>query len=446
MFHIEVILAKILTFIAKLINENRNTNLVGSIMLKLDKNFVSKFKIDPNHVIVITGTNGKSTVTNLVSHIFTSSNRVVISNLEGANLMGGIATVLIKNCTLNGNFKNTYFVFEVDERTLPFFFANIKAKNLAITNIQKDQVCRNGDPDYIYQIIKKIINPNMRLFLNNDEPRSKSFEKLSKKVIYYGVAKNKYSYQQKGKLITTMPCPICHSKIEFDYYNIANIGKFHCKSCNYQSEEEISYNIDKVNYQKGTFTICNEEIKIPKIESFLLYDYALAYAIAKEFKIKDIKDKFITFKNIAGRIETLNYKDKKIKYIRIKQENPETLQSAIDAVAKDKNPKIFILGLCLLKDFKPYYSNTFYSYDCDFKNLIASNVEKYICFSKTVSFDTANRLLYEGIEKDKITIINNDNVDEILNEIDKYPIDNVYLITWLHTYEDIKKYLEKESE
>lgn len=415
-------------------------------MLKLDKNFVSKFKIDTNNVIVITGTNGKSTVNNLVSHIFKSANRIVISNLEGANLMGGIATSLIKNCTLSGNFKNTYFIFEVDERTLPYFFSSIKAKNLAITNIQKDQVCRNGDPDYIYQIIKKIINPNMHLFLNNDDPRSKSFEKLTKNITYYGVTKNKYSYQQKGKLTTTMPCPICHSKIEFDYYNIANIGKFHCSNCEYQSEDKILYNIDEVNFQEETFTICNEKINMPNIQPFFLYGYALAYAIATEFKIKDIKDKFKNFKNIGGRTETLKYKDKQIKYIRIKQENPETLQSAIDAVSKDKQPKIFILGLCLLKDFKPYYSNTFYSYDCDFKNLIESNVEKYICFSKTVSFDTANRLLYEGIEKDKITIIDNDNVDEILKEIDKYPINNVYLITWLHTYEDIKKYLEKESE
>ena len=443
MLTIEIILGKIIIFIGGLINKNKGTNISGKIMLSIDKKIIKRFKdIDYNKVIVVTGTNGKSTTTNLLSHIFKYNNKKVISNLEGANLISGIATILIKGCNLKGSFKDAYFILEIDERNLKTFFQNIPAKNLIITNIQKDQVCRNGDPDYIYRKIEAVITKDMTLYLNNHDPRSKALEGKAKKVIYYGVNKNKESYKDNCKIPVTMPCPICSSKINFNYYNVANIGEFSCSNCKHKSEENIKYNIKKVNYKENYFEILDDKIHMPYVANFMLYNYAVSYALAKEFKLDNIKESFKTFENIKGRMETLIYNKKQIKYIRIKQENPETLQSALDLVSKDLEEKVVIIGFCLLKDFKPYYSNTFYSYDCDFSSLVKSNVEKYICFSKTVSYDTANRIIYEDVDKKKIKIINNDNVEEIMSEINKCKSDNIYLITWIKTYEDIEKYLE----
>ena len=59
----------------------------------------------------ITGTNGKSTTTNLVTHIFRSNGKKVIANLEGANLIYGIATALSKVSTLTGKIDADYIIF-----------------------------------------------------------------------------------------------------------------------------------------------------------------------------------------------------------------------------------------------------------------------------------------------------------------------------------------------
>lgn len=184
---------------------------------------------------------------------------------------------------------------------------------------------------------------------------------------------------------------------------------------------------------------------MPYHQPFFIYNFVLCIALCKQFGIeeKELQEAFASFKNIGGRLETIHYKTKEIKYIRMKQENPETLQSAIDYIARDKTPKIFMLGLEQLVDFPPYYTNTFYAFDCNFQELIDSNVERYICFSEAISYDTANRLVYSGIDKDKISILPTDSDEEILKELDKYDLDNVYLITWIKKYEELNKAVKK---
>ena len=137
-------------------------------------------------------------------------------------------------------------------------------------------------------------------------------------------------------------------------------------------------------------------------------------------------------------METLKYKTKTLKYIRIKQENPETLQTALDYIAKDPSEKILLMGLEELKDFDPYYTNTFYAFDVDFESLKKNNIKHYICFSEAVAYDTANRMIYAGIAPEDISILPNDSDEAILKELDKFPIDNVYLITWLKKYNELE--------
>ena len=158
MFYIELFLAKCIVFLIKIIDKNRGTDLPGKLILKLDKSFPKHFKnINYDNVYFITGTNGKSSTTNLVHHVLSSSGKNVVSNLEGANLIAGITTSLIKNSSLSGKMRADYFVFEVDERSLQGVYNILPAKNLIITNLQKDQVHRNADPDFIYRKIKNVV-------------------------------------------------------------------------------------------------------------------------------------------------------------------------------------------------------------------------------------------------------------------------------------------------
>ena len=94
-----------------------------------------------------------------------------------------------------------------------------------------------------------------------------------------------------------------------------------------------------VDFENATFTYDGTTFKMPYNVPFMMYNYALVIALGDTLGLtkEQMQHSFNTFINIGGRIETIKYKDKELKYIRIKQENPETLQSAIDVVANDKD-------------------------------------------------------------------------------------------------------------
>lgn len=441
-FLIALYIGKILALLTGLIAPERGTNLPGAFSNRIQGDFIRGFKgIDYEKTIFITGTNGKSTTNNMVVHTLRSAGKTVTTNLEGANLIGGIATALIKNSTLTGKVKSEFICFEVDERSFARIYSYLPAKNICITNLQKDQLQRNGEPDFIYQKLKKCINPDMTLFLNNEEPRSKSFESLGGKVFYYGVEKNSESFCKDGFYDITLPCPKCNDKIKFHYYNVDNVGHFSCVNCGFGSEDRADFVVENIQYEANEFECGGERYKVPYSEPFFMYNYALCIAISHKFQIQpdQIRQAFATFKNIGGRLETIHYGTKRIKYIRIKQENPETLQSAFDYIARDSSPKIFMLGLGPIMDVKPYYTETFYAFDCNVDRLIESDITQFICFSEAVAYDSANRLIYAGIDRNKISILPTDDDDAILKELDRYDCDNVYLITLLHKYEELDR-------
>ena len=122
-FYLALWFAKIINVIINIVDKSRGSNFSGQKAMKIDPQMVAHFKgIDYSKVLFITGTNGKSTTNNLVNHIFRTNGRKVVSNLEGANLIYGVATALSKASSLTGRIKADYIIFETDERYLPLIY------------------------------------------------------------------------------------------------------------------------------------------------------------------------------------------------------------------------------------------------------------------------------------------------------------------------------------
>ncbi len=440
--------AKLTAGVIDLVAKGRGTNLPGSVALKIDPQFISHIKgLDPEKAIFVTGTNGKSTTTNLIAHVFKTAGIKTAVNLEGANLIGGVVVSLLRNCGLDGRLKADIVLMETDERFLPIIHKHLPARHLCITNIQKDQVQRNGEPSIIRKKITSIVNPNMNVYVNGDEPNALSLAANARKCIQYGVDKNSESFDKQDDFFSvTMPCPVCQEPVGFETYNVDNIGPFVCDGCGFGTGKN-DYLATDVDFENKTFTVGDEKFPFGYSTPYFLYSYVAALTVASEFGVskEDIRKAFPTFELVGGRLESLYAGSKEIKYIRMKQENPETLQSAINLIADDKRDKVFVLGLGEITDFDPFYTNTFYTWDCDFRKLVESEMEKCICFSDKVVYDAALRVRFDGMDESKLVILPTNDDKAIIDEIKKCNSDNIYLITLMYKFEAMQKYVKQEE-
>ena len=336
----------------------------------------------------------------------------------------------------------------MDERYLASVYALLPAENILVTNLQKDQVHRNGDPDFIYRKISPVVEKAARVFLNGDEPRSFALSSLNPSYVTYGVEKHSEAFMKDGTF-PTMACPVCHGRIEFDYYNNDGMGGFRCLSCGLR-QGEARYRAEDISFADKTFTVDGTEFNMPYDIPYMLYNYAAAIAVAREMggiPMDSVAGAFKNFKNVGGRYEVLEFEGKTIKYMRIKQENPETLQTSLNIIAQDKTPKTVCLGMGHIPDVIPSYTNTFYTFDCDFSGVTESNVEDYMSFTEYVCYDVAERLIYAGVPREKIKIMNTEDGDVIFDAVRNAKTDNIYLITWIHTFHDLQKKVNlKEKE
>ena len=434
---------KLLAAAIGVIAPSRGTFRPGKIACRFMPSMLSGFRgIDLAKTILVTGTNGKSTTNNLLVHIFRTAGLSVASNLEGANQHHGIVTALLRNATWTGHLRQDYLILEVDERNLPLIRAGLKAKNLVVTNIQSDQVQRNGDPDYIYRMILNSIDDTMTLFVNNEEPRSASLGRAAGRANAFSVAPNQHrSATGLDDFAVTMSCPVCHDALDFAGYNLGGVGPFRCPACGFASTQKPACRIDRVDYEARHFGVGDAEFHMAYDTAYYLYNCAAGVAVAREFGISDesLAKAFETFTNIDGRLVEFVSGGKRVRYMRIKQENPDTVQSAIDAMAADPSPKVLAVGLQTVSDFVPYYSNTAYFYDCYLPPAVLDGFEACVCFGTTCCYDTATRLVYAGLDPAKIAIVDSDKPRDVLTALQQFSSDRVYLITKLDEFEVWKR-------
>ena len=120
---LSIISSKITKYLSKNLLKG-GTNFPGKVALKFDKNIL-KIVANNYKVILITGTNGKTTTTSMVYNVLKENGFDVITNATGANMLPGIVSTFVENYSFF-NKKERYAVIEVDEANVKFITKHIK--------------------------------------------------------------------------------------------------------------------------------------------------------------------------------------------------------------------------------------------------------------------------------------------------------------------------------
>lgn len=155
----------------------------------------------PEGVIIITGTNGKTTTTKMVVELLRSQNKKVITNPTGSNLTRGIISSLIEQADHKGRLPFDMAVFEVDEAYAKQFVQQVRPRWVLALNVSRDQLDRFGEVDAIAELVRTTMCAAVEgVVTNANDPRLSVIGRdISKgendvKVEYFGVHKSLRKY------------------------------------------------------------------------------------------------------------------------------------------------------------------------------------------------------------------------------------------------------------
>ncbi|MGN0363330.1 MAG: MurT ligase domain-containing protein [Bilifractor sp.] len=210
------------------------TTTPGRVAMKLDADILETVS-KGMEIIVVTGTNGKTTTSNMIEHALSGSGRDVLANKSGANLLPGVTAEFTSNATATGKPKKHYAVIECDEGALKQVVPRIHPKVIVVTNLFRDQLDRYGEVMHTLEEIRKGIKmvPDAILCLNADDSLTASLAiGVPNPVTYFGID-CPVGEQENLEISDARYCIRCGTEYVYDYHTYAHLGGFRCPKCGY---------------------------------------------------------------------------------------------------------------------------------------------------------------------------------------------------------------------
>ena len=437
---LSILAGKITLFISKNLLKGGST-FPGTVALKFDKEILKKVA-KGYKVILVTGTNGKTTTTSMITNIFKANGHTVITNNTGANLFRGIVACFIDNYSFFKKNHDSYAIIEVDEANLKFVTEYITPEIITITNLFRDQLDRYGE---VYTTLSKILEgvekvPLSKLVLNGDDSL---FGKLPvpNETIYYGfnvgVKKdNTIDVNADAKF-----CKVCKAPYQYNFITYNHLGDFYCSECGYK-RADLKYSVNEIlelNPNSSKVLINNDEITISQSGIYNIYNGLCAYSIAKEMGIneKSIKSSLGKQDSSFGRQEEINIDNKQVKIILVK--NPAGYNQAIDTLCLNKED---FSTLFMLNDNYADGTDVSWIWDVDFERLKELPI-KDVFVSGIRLYDMAVRLKVAGLNSEKFIL--EENYEALTEKIKNSSTNRIYILATYTAMINYRKYLHSKG-
>lgn len=420
-----ITLNKILYKVGKLLK--KGSSKPGQIALKLDRDILSKVSL-PEDVIVVTGSNGKTSTTELIYQVLKDNGYSVGCNLEGSNQTEGVTTMILNHCNLKGEVDKDVLVIESDERYLRHTLKFFKPKYLVVTNLYRDQMTRNGHPELIYDIIEEGISEGIHLILNTDDPLSSLYGYKKENVTYFGMNENPLSTKgNTGVYDDGKYCPKCKHPLKYKYYNYAHIGSYLCENCGHERKNP-EYAITEMDLKTGEVKINDKyKLTIGLRSIYSAYNMLAAFAVTNLVGVKpeNIMSTLNDYIMKNDRVQSFEIDDHKGMLLTSKHENSISYNQSISYVVNEDKPCTVVLIVDAVSR-KYFTSETSWLWDIDFEKLNASCVKKIILAGQYVN-DLKARFTYSDIDMKKVIV--SKNLDVMMQDVKDEADGDIYVIT-----------------
>lgn len=403
-FLLAMLAAKLSMLALKLLGRNASF-LPGKIALFIDKSFIGMLT-PPKTVIAVTGTNGKTTVSNLLNSILQINGYSVTNNSLGSNVQAGIATALLADSTFTGKAKKDIAVLEVDERSSLRIYPYLKPDYLICNNVMRDSLARNAHTEFISYIINSALPETTKVILNADDLICALLAPNNKERTYFGLEIDKTNEPGPAYLQDIVYCPKCGAPLEAEYIRYNHIGRLGCTSCDLRSPSP-DFVITDIDREAQTFTLKHhndtETYKLINDNVVNLYNFcgliALLHSIGLSYD--EIARGFEQSEIVKTRYDQIHSGDLTVTMQLSKGQNPTACARCFSYVAKcpGENKAIIFIN----DDFEDSESPCWF-YDSNYSYLTDPSINQII-FSGPRCKDQYLRALLAGVPAEKIRTI-----------------------------------------
>lgn len=379
----------------------------GEIALKLCPDLPARLAKDMR-IIVVTGTNGKTTTCRIVEQGLQDGGIDCTANRSGANLMSGLTTMLLENCGLSGKPRKTVAVFECDEAAFRRVVPMVKPEVVLVTNLFRDQLDRYGSMENVLACIREGIlgSPDTKVVLNADCSLTASLAgDVPNACNFYGFGEALGGGEAPA--VSAAPnCIRCGEPYEYDYRVYGHLGAFRCPKCGYKKPEmdvtvaeilsrDPDSSLAKVIADGKEYTV---RVNLPA--DYNVYNAVgaaaavMAFGVASDVALSACEHFACSF----GRMEKMTYKDMTFRMILIKNAvGCDQVINYLSGIAEDFLP-VFLLN-------NQAADGTDYSwiYEADFEKLAEKHGSKALVAGMCAD-DLAKRLIDAGFDGEGVVV------------------------------------------
>lgn len=408
------------------------THVPGIVARKIHPGIIAAIQ-HPARVVAVTGTNGKTTVSNLLTEALLEQDLRVVSNRTGSNLAAGIAASLIGAVTWTGKSRVDIGVFEMDERSAKLVLPGLDPDVLVGMNLTRDSIKRNAHPDYIAWILSSALSERTRLVLNADDLIMASIGSEANPRVFFSVdSLESDGTSPRGAAVDAAICPVCDHLLDWEYWRFNHIGKAHCPSCGFHSPE-ASYRATDIDatLNRVKLSLDGEILDTRLINNNIVNVYN-QIAVAAALDVLEIPRERITtvFDQLAPpttRFDADRIGDVAVIRILTKGLVGVAVSRAFEYVLSFRGRKGIVLAVDEASERVNEVENTAWTYDADYEYLADDSIGQIIV-GGVRRHDQALRLAIAGVDPSRIVTVESETAGADLIDLDVDVVFNLHSV------------------
>jgi UDP-N-acetylmuramyl tripeptide synthase len=387
------------------------TSLPGKLLMRMEPSAIARLaRRLPQGSAVISATNGKTTTAAMVAAILEGGGTCLVHNRAGANMAGGVASVLLSAARGDG-IDGDAGLFEVDEFWLDRVVPQLRPRALLLSNLFRDQLDRYGELETIADRWAATVaaTPDTTLVLNADDPLVADLGRGRPPgtVTYFGVQDDAMALPGMGHASDSKHCRRCGAPYVYDAIYMGHLGRYHCPTGDSRRPQPDVYateiTLDGTRGARFTLHLGDEHavvVALPLPGLYNVYNALGAAALTRALgaSLQQIVAGLEATQAAFGRAETVRIGERELAILLVK--NPAGANEVLRTLALDEGEHDV---LAVLNDNTADGRDISWVWDADFE-LIAQRVRRVTC-SGTRAAELALRLKYAGVPPERLNVV-----------------------------------------